>query len=67
MINKLQSDLDIVQSDAERHLSDTNAALQRATEEAREKAAHAEEAETALQKINARVKEYQVRCHKPVT
>jgi len=59
LIDRLQCEMETLQTDAERQLSDTNFALHKAMEEAREKAAHAEEADAAQHKLSTRVNEYQ--------
>jgi len=59
LIDQLQCEMETLQTDAERQLSNTNSALHKATEEVREKAAHAEEADAAQQKLSTRVNEYQ--------
>ena len=59
LIEQLQDEMDMQQADAEKQISSTNTALHKATEEAREKATHAEEAEAAQQKLVKRANEYQ--------
>ena len=59
LIAQLQGEIDAQKAGSERELSSVSSALSRATEEAREKASQAEEAQTALEKLNLRVNEYQ--------
>jgi F0F1-type ATP synthase membrane subunit b/b' len=58
-IAQLQGEIDAQKAGSERELSNVSSALSRATEEAREKGSQAEEAQTALEKLNLRVNEYQ--------
>jgi hypothetical protein len=59
LIAQLQGEIDAQKAGSVRELSSVSSALSRATEEAREKASQAEEAQTALEKLNLRVNEYQ--------
>jgi hypothetical protein len=59
MIEHLRSEMETLQSDAEHTISAANEALNKAMEEAREKASLAEEAEAAQQKLSKRAQDYQ--------
>ena len=59
LIAQLQGEIEAQKAGSERELSSFSSALSRATEEAREKGSQAEEAQTALEKLNLRVNEYQ--------
>ena len=59
MIEHLRSEMEMLQTDAQQKISAANVALNKAMEEAREKASLAEEAESAQQKLNKRAHDYQ--------